>query len=216
MDALTNDLVIAQTDAQKKLFDAKQEEYDAERNVSYQAEDSLLFTKQQASDRLAIAKARVAEAQAEYDLLQSGPDPIKVAEAEARLQSAEAQVSAAQIALDSLELRAPFGGTIVKIDIAAGEMAISGTPVMVLADLSNWVVETDDLTEIKVVRINIGQPVTIVPDALPEAPMTGTVTYIREVFEEKRGDITYTARIAVTEIFPGVRWGMTVVVNFTR
>jgi len=44
--------------------------------------------------------------------------------------------------------------------------------------------------------------------------MTGTVEKIDNIFEEKRGDITYTARILIDEIDPRIRWGMTVVVTF--
>ena len=41
----------------------------------------------------------------------------------------------------------------------AGETAAPGVPVVMLADLSNWLVETDDLTEIKVPNIKEGQAV---------------------------------------------------------
>jgi multidrug resistance efflux pump len=214
LDSLTNDLTITQTDAYKKLYDALQEEYDAQRELGYQATDSTTFQKQQLQRRLDIAKARVEQAQKEYDLIQEGPDPEKLSEADARLKSADAKVKAAHYALDALELRAPFGGTVAKIDIAPGEEVSAGAPIMVIADLSKWVVETDDLTEIKVVKINQGQPVTIVPDALPDVKMTGTVQSIRPIYEEKRGDITYTTDISITEVDPRVKWGMTVVVNF--
>jgi HlyD family secretion protein len=214
LDSLTNDLTISQTDAYKKLYDVLQEQYDAQRELGYQAADSTTFQKQQLQRRLDIAKARVEQAQKEYDLIQTGPDPEKLADATARLKSADAKVKAAKYALDSLELRAPFGGTIAKLDVVPGEEVSAGSPVVVIADLSKWGVETDDLTEIKVVKINEGQPVTIVPDALPDVKMTGIVQSIRPVFEEKRGDITYTTEISIAEVDPRVKWGMTVVVNF--
>jgi hypothetical protein len=74
--------------------------------------------------------------------------------------------------------------------------------------------ETDNLTEIEVVDVSVGQAVTIIPDALPDVTLTGTVDSIDDFFVEKRGDVTYTARIRVDEIDPGMRWGMTVVVTF--
>ena len=85
-----------------------------------------------------------------------------------------------------------------------------------LADFSQWIVETDDLTEIEVPEISIGQSVTIVPDALPDLELTGMVERISDVFEEKRGDITYTARIKLNEENELLRWGMTVVVTFEK
>ncbi len=83
-----------------------------------------------------------------------------------------------------------------------------------LADFSQWYVETDNLTEIEVVDISLDQTVEIIPDALPEITLMGTVELISDKFEEKRGDITYTTRILVDEIDPRLRWGMTVVVSF--
>jgi multidrug resistance efflux pump len=85
---------------------------------------------------------------------------------------------------------------------------------MRIADLSRLYVETDDLTEIEVVDIKVGQKVTVVADALPGVEMTGTVESISQVYEEKRGDVTYTVRILLDNPDPRLRWGMTVVVTF--
>ena len=46
--------------------------------------------------------------------------------------------------------------------------------------------------------------------------MTGTVEEISNVFEEKRGDITYTVRLLLQNPDPALRWGMTVVVTFNK
>lgn len=54
----------------------------------------------------------------------------------------------------------------------------------------------------------------IVPDAIPDLELTGTVEEISDQFEEKRGDITYTARIRIDDIDPRLRWGMTVAISF--
>ena len=85
-----------------------------------------------------------------------------------------------------------------------------------LADFSQWYVETDNLTEIEVVDIAVGQAVTIVPDAMPEVELTGSVDTIADFFEEKRGDVTYTARVILDEVDPLLRWGMTVVLTFVE
>ena len=37
---------------------------------------------------------------------------------------------------------------------------------------------------------------------------------ISDLYEEKRGDVTYTARILLDEDDERLRWGMTVVVTF--
>ena len=44
--------------------------------------------------------------------------------------------------------------------------------------------------------------------------MTGTVESISQIYEEKFGDVTYTARIVLQDTDPRLRWGMTVSAQF--
>jgi len=154
------------------------------------------------------------QAQREADARKDGPDPDQLALAQARLKNAQAGVTAAQAALDRLDLLAPYAGKIVKVDLVVGERILPSQTVMVLADFSAWYVETTDLTENEVVRISTDQKVKIIPDALPEVTMTGTVESINEGYVERAGDITYTARILIAQPDPLLRWGMTVEVHF--
>jgi multidrug resistance efflux pump len=165
---------------------------------------------------LALAQARLEKSRRDFESLQEGPDPAEVELAEARIQAAEASLAAAQAALAHLELLATQGGTVVAQDLVAGEPVTPGEPVLRLADFSQMYVETDDLTEIEVVDITIGQKVTVIPDALPDIALTGTVESISQVYEEKRGDITYTARILLDSADPRLRWGMTVAITFVK
>jgi hypothetical protein len=87
---------------------------------------------------------------------------------------------------------------------------------MTIADFSELYAETDDLTEIEVVDVSLGQQVTVVPDALPDLELNGEVTKISKISEEKRGDITYTVRVKLADIDPKLRWGMTVVITFLK
>ncbi len=164
----------------------------------------------------AVAEAQLLLALQNYDEIASGPDPDDLAAVEARIKAAEAGLVSAQATLNNIELVAPFDGKIVDLVITTGEQVAPGVTAAVLADFSQWIVETDDLTEIEVPEISIGQSVTIVPDALPDLELTGMVERISDVFEEKRGDITYTARIKLNEENELLRWGMTVVVTFEK
>lgn len=168
----------------------------------------------QLETNLKEAQTRLEEALKEYQDLQKGPNADAVAAAEARIKAAEENLTAAKANLDNLDLKATIDGTIVDMDLVVGQQVSPGQPVMRLADLSKLYVETDDLTEIEVVDVKAGQKVTIVADALPGVEMTGTVESISQVFEEKRGDITYTVRIILDNPDPLLRWGMTVVVTF--
>ena len=165
------------------------------------------------------AQADVIEAQRKFDAVQNGPDPDQLSLTEARLANANAQLTAAQAALDNLELKAPFTGKVVDINVVSNEQVGTNNWAILVADESAWYVETDDLTELDVVKVALDQKATIVADALPDVEMTGKVTEISDVFSQKGGDITYKVRILLETgaggaIDPRLRWGMTVEVTF--
>jgi HlyD family secretion protein len=167
-----------------------------------------------AEANLSLAQAELALAEADYEEVKTGPDPDDLQTAQARLAAAQAAWTAAQASLADSELAAPFSGTLVRLDLKAGEQAVPGRTVAVLADFTGWVVETEDLNEMEVPAIQEGQSVVLIPDALPELELDGQVESISQIYEEKLGDVTYTSRIALAENDPRLRWGMTIKVRF--
>ena len=145
-----------------------------------------------------------------------GLDPEQLNTLEARLNAAEAAVASAQAAIDALELKAPMAGTVADVRIIHGQRVQPGEVVMAVADFSEWVVETDNLTETEVVALSVGQSVDVVLDALPDVALQGEVVRINQRFEEKRGDITYTVTVVLKETDPLMRWGMTAAVRFVK
>ena len=165
---------------------------------------------------IAAAQARLQAAQARLDQLQAEtkgqPDPIYAA----AIQEAEAALQSARTAMTDAELHAPFAGTIAQLDVKAGETAAPGTAVAVLADFSNWLLETDDLTEIKVPNVKEGQSVMVTFDALPELNLQGTVESIGTLYQTSSGDIVYPVKIRLIDTDPRLRWGMTASVEFEK
>jgi multidrug resistance efflux pump len=181
------------------------------------------FDQAQAEAEVQIAQARVDIAQQEYDKLILGPDPDDVAllegrieTAKKRIEAANSAIKAAEVALSNLELKATIDGTIVEFSLIPGQRISPGALVARIADFSQWFVETDNLTELDVVEVEIGETAIVSADALPEVEMNATVERIGDVSEEKRGDITYTVRLRVDNVDPRLRWGMTVVVRFEQ
>ena len=148
------------------------------------------------------AQAQLAQAQQDYDSLQ---DP-----------SLAEDTAGARAALANAELRAPFAGTVTNLDLKVGEFASSGTPVVTIADFSSWVVKTTDLTEIDVVNIKEGQPVTLTLDAIPGATLKGYVLSIGQNYSERQGDVVYEATVLLTDQLPAMRWGMTAQLTFAQ
>jgi multidrug resistance efflux pump len=154
---------------------------------------------------LESAKIRLAQAQLDYENLQSGD-----------VVAGQSNLSAARIALSNAELRAPISGTVASLDVKAGESVGAGQAYATVADFSNWLVKTTDLTELDVVNIAEGQKVTVTLDAMPESPLTGTVLSIGQNYSESQGDVVYEVTISLEETDPAMRWGMTALVEFVE
>ena len=164
-------------------------------------------------NEFAEAEAMVRQAQAQVDLLLAGARSQEIAAAEALVAEAEAALEQAQASLADTELRAPFAGTIAESYVKAGEQVVAGVPVVELADFSAWQVETDDLTELDVVRVREGNEVYVTFDAIEGLELAGKVVAIKSIGREKLGDITYLVTVQLDEHDARLRWIMTAVVT---
>jgi len=158
---------------------------------------------------LDAAQAAVDQAKAGLDRLRAGASKSELAVAAAEVQSAGASVKLAQVALSEAELRAPFAGVVAALDLKVGEYVAPGTPVVHLADMSGWRIETTDLTELNVGRVDEGSPAAVTFDALPGLELLGKVSRVRPLGENKQGDITYIVTIVPDRYEARLRWNMT-------
>lgn len=116
---------------------------------------------------IAIAEADVKSAQAQYDLLKAGARPETIAAAKAELAAAKAALEQARLELAETELTAPFAGEVAALRLNPGEYVSAGSPVLRIVDTSAWQIQTDDLNELNVVRISVGDAAIVTFDALP-------------------------------------------------
>jgi HlyD family secretion protein len=163
----------------------------------------------EAQNDLALKQAQLDEAQRRYDRLKDGADAEQLAILEARLKAAEAGVAAFSVI-------APFNGVVADLDAEAGSSINAGQIAVTVADFSEWLIKTTDLTEIDVVELTEGQPVTITLDALPGEELNGTIQSIGQNYAENQGDVVYEVTIRLTETHPAMRWGMTAAVTFAN
>lgn len=164
----------------------------------------------------ALLEARVREAESNLAAAEVQVAFLKrVGTDERNLDSAEADVERAQALLDSAKatlayqssLIAPFDGTIVRVDVAAGETAVPGRVAILLGDLSYYKIETTDLSERDVTRIKIGQAAQIRIEALGQE-FSGRVTDIALISSTLGGDVVFTVTIELDEQPKGLLWGM--------
>lgn len=195
--------------AQQTLDDAEEAYSDA-----ILSRDELINALALAEASLAQAEAAQQEAQFQYDQTMDGPDPDQLSLLELRLQSAQAAQTAAQAALDNLELKSPLSGTVMEVNAIPGEQVSPSNWVVLVVDDSEWFVRTTDLTELEVVDVEVGQEVEITPDAIPELVLGGQVEEISDVYRLQAGDTVYDVKIRLLDSDSRLKWGMSVEVEF--
>ena len=131
----------------------------------------------------------------------------------AALAQAEDELATTQAELDSTRLLAPFSGTIVAVEVVAGEYASLGEVLVVINDLSRLLVETTDLSERDVPGVSVGQEAAVHIEALDQ-DVSGRVTAISQAAEILGGDVVYRTTLELESPPPGLRPGMSVEVHF--
>jgi RND family efflux transporter MFP subunit len=114
----------------------------------------------------------------------------------------------AQLNLEEATLVAPFAGTVADVSIEVGQMVASGTPVIVLTDLTNYYVDLY-IDETEIGQVRVGQPVVITPDAFPNEEIEGEVTAIKSIGTVSSGIVTYEVRVEITPTEVPIRSDMT-------
>jgi HlyD family secretion protein len=161
----------------------------------------------------AAAEAGVDQARLRLQALEAGPTAEDIALAEARVLQAEAALEAARVAVEQATLTAPFAGTIGQVYFDVGEVVTPGQPIVTLGDLSRIRIETTDLRETDVARVEVGQTVDVTFDSLPNVRLDGTVAHVAPMATQGQGGTNYTVWVEPAEMDPRLRWGMTAYVN---
>ena len=162
---------------------------------------------------VSAALAQAASSQAMLDKLLDGATLEDIAMAEAHVQAARAAVNSAEAQLRQSQLFAPFAGQVGAVNVRLGELITPGAYAILLGDTAQLHVETTDLRETDVVRVQVGMPVEVTFDALPDRIFSGTVTQVAPVSSAEKGSTNYTVDVSVAELDAGLRWGMTAFVN---
>jgi len=161
----------------------------------------------EAKVREAEAEVLAADAQIRY-LNRLATDVLHYESAQADLARAQALVDSAKATLLAQStLTAPFDGTIVSVDISPAETVVPGQVVIVLGDLSKYQIETTDLSERDVTRVQVGQPANVFIEALNEE-FSGQVTDIDRVSSTLGGDVVFAVTIELDQQPQGLLWGM--------
>jgi len=137
--------------------------------------------------------------------LERSPNPDDLAAAQARLQAIQATV-------DSQSLTAPFAGTITEVDIKPGDQVSPSSIGFRLDKLDRLLVDVQ-VSEVDINNIQVGQPVTLSFDAIPDKQYNGVVTQVPEVGDIIQGVVEFSVLVELKDADQNVKPGMTAAVN---
>jgi HlyD family secretion protein len=163
---------------------------------------------------LEIAKLEYEIARAEFDRVMEGTPEVQLERLRADVEEAEAALRRAQENMQNMQLRAPFAGTLLRINARVGENVHGFTPLVVLADLTEMMVRAE-IDEIDVAAAAEGQKVYVRLDALPGQELEGRITRLMPGFSDARGTTTYAAIVELEDhdlpLRPGMGANLTIV-----
>lgn len=159
--------------------------------------------------RVKEAEANLLAAEVQYNYQKRlGLDEVHIESAEADVARMQALLDSAKAILDTqYALIAPFDGTVVSLDIAPAETVVPGQVVILLGDLSKYQIETTDLSERDVTRVQVGQSASVFIEALEEE-FTGKVIDVDRISTTLGGDVVFKVTMELDDQPAGLLWGM--------
>ena len=186
----------------------------AGRAVSQQDLDSALA-------RRKVVQAQLENARKAQQLVVTGPRKEDIAQAQAQLEVARAELALLDRQLEEAELRAPIDAVVRARLLEPGDMASPQRPVYTLAITDpKWV--RAYVAEADLGRVKPGMAATLAIDSQPGRPLSGKVGYISSVAEftpktvqteELRSSLVYEIRVLADDKEDRLRLGMPVTVR---
>ena len=144
----------------------------------------------------ATAQAAVNTAKANVEALKNGPDPVKLVQAQAKLDVTKNSLKVSQKSLTDATLFSPIDGVVTAVNFQVGEN-VSGA-FITIADKFHPMVQTYmDQTDLNNVGLNYA--VNIVFDALPGKTFSGKVTLINPALVTQSGVAYVQANVTLDD-----------------
>jgi HlyD family secretion protein len=161
-------------------------------------------TIKKADEDLALAKAKLDDAQREFDRLDNGNMQD--------INAAQARVDAAQATLNLARVLSPFAGTVTESYPLPGDQVAAGATAFRLDNLSSLLVDVK-VSEVDINSVSIGQQATLTFDAILGKGYHGEVVDVTQAGTADQGVVNFTATVELTDADSQVKPGMTAAVN---
>ncbi|EPE7075830.1 secretion protein HlyD [Cronobacter sakazakii] len=202
--------------------------YDYAQNF-YQRQQGLWRTKVISANDLENARSARDQAQAQLKSAQdklsqyrAGNRPQEIAQAQATLEQAQAELAQALLNAQDTRLVSPSDGTILTRAVEPGSMLNAGSTVFTLS-LTRPVWVRAYIDEVNLGRAVPGSHILIYTDGRPDKPYHGQIGFVSPTAEftpktveteDLRTDLVYRLRIVVNDADDALRQGMPVTLRF--
>ena len=161
-------------------------------------------TIKKADEDLALAQAKLDDAQREFDRLNNG-NMADITAAQARVDAAKATINLARVI-------SPFAGTVTEAYPLPGDQISAGATAFRLDNLSSLLVDVK-VSEVDINNVTIGQPVILTFDAILGKEYHGEVIEVTQAGTADQGVVNFTVTVELTDADSMVKPGMTAAVN---
>ena len=158
-----------------------------------------------ADEDLGLAKAKLDDAQREFNRLKDGADAVDIAAAQARVDAAQATINLAR-------LIAPFAGTVTESYPLPGDQVAAGATAFRMDNLSSLLVDVE-VSEVDINSVSVGQPVALSFDAILGKEYHGQVVEVAQTGTSVQGVVNFKVTVELTDADQDVKPGMTAAVN---
>ncbi|MBO8165051.1 MAG: HlyD family efflux transporter periplasmic adaptor subunit [Brevibacillus sp.] len=177
-----------------------------------------------AQAQLNAAQAQADQASAQLDLLREGSTSYTIKALLAAEKQARAKLEAAKLQLEKTTLTAPVDGTLLRRNVAAGEVVKAGATLFTMMQKDSLKLQVY-IPQADLDLVKEGQTVTVRVDAYPDQRFTGTITAISDKAEftpknvqtrEERTKLVFAVTIQLRDGFDKLRPGMPADVYLTE
>jgi HlyD family secretion protein len=170
--------------------------YNAKKNVQSAQATLNWFTGQPTEQDIAEADANLALAKAQLDAAQRKVDRMVNGYDPDELTAAQAKVDSAQATVNSMYIIAPFDGEILAVETVPNSVVGNGDAAIVMVNRNTLKVQVT-VDETDIARVAIGNKARISMDVLPDITLNGTVVLIDPIGATVNGLVKYTVFVSV-------------------
>ena len=148
--------------------------------------------------------AKLSFAKRHFEMLEAGYTKTAIAVQEAAVKESQAKLDLAKARLSECVIFAPFSGTITRVHVRPGDMAVVKAPLLEMADLSSLVIRLA-VPEAHASEVNAGMAARVSLDSLPGRTFAAKMTRVYPELDRRMR--TRTVELALdepAELLPGM------------